>query len=56
MERVPGTPGIGSWVSPRAGVDDMEKRKFSILPGLNSDLSVVQLVASLYTDYTIPAL
>jgi hypothetical protein len=33
-EEAPGTNGIGGWVGPRAGVDDMEKRKFLILPGL----------------------
>jgi hypothetical protein len=29
-----GTHWIGDWVSPRASPDDMEKRKFLILPGL----------------------
>jgi hypothetical protein len=38
-------------VDPRGGLDDMEKRKFLTLPGLNSDPSVVQPVASRYTDY-----
>jgi hypothetical protein len=33
----------------------MEKRKFLTLPGLNSDPSVVQPVASRYTNYAIPA-
>jgi hypothetical protein len=33
-ERPPGTHWIGSWVNPRAGVDDVEKRKFLTLPGL----------------------
>jgi hypothetical protein len=32
-ERVPGTHWIGGWVSPRAGLDDVEKRKFLTLPG-----------------------
>jgi hypothetical protein len=27
-------PGIGGWVDPRAGLDDVEKRKFLTLPGL----------------------
>jgi hypothetical protein len=30
----PGTHWIGGWVGPRAGMDDLEKRKFLTLPGL----------------------
>jgi hypothetical protein len=30
----PGTHWIGGWVGPRAGPDDVEKRKFLTLPGL----------------------
>jgi hypothetical protein len=33
-ERAPGTHLIGSWVGPRADLDDVEKRKFLALPGL----------------------
>jgi hypothetical protein len=33
-ERVPGTNQLGGWVGPRAGLDDVEKRKFLTLPGL----------------------
>jgi hypothetical protein len=33
-ERAPGTHWIGGWVGPRAGLDDVEKRKFLSLPGL----------------------
>jgi hypothetical protein len=33
-ERAPGTHWIGGWVGPRAGLDEVEKRKFLILPGL----------------------
>jgi hypothetical protein len=43
-------------VYPRAGLDDVEKRKFLILPGLELRPSVVQPVASSYTDCAIPAL
>jgi hypothetical protein len=33
-ERAPCTHWIGGWVGPRAGLDDVEKRKFLTLPGL----------------------
>jgi hypothetical protein len=33
-ERAPGTHWIGVWVDLRAGLDDLEKRKFLTLPGL----------------------
>jgi hypothetical protein len=33
-ERAPGTHWIGSWVDPRAGLDNMEKRKFLTLSEL----------------------
>jgi hypothetical protein len=33
-ERAPGTHCIGGWVDPRVGLDDVEKRKFLILAGL----------------------
>jgi hypothetical protein len=55
-ERAPRTHWIGSWVSPRAGLDDVEKRKFLILPGLElRPLLVVQPVGSRYTNCAIPA-
>jgi hypothetical protein len=31
-EKAPGTHWIGVWVGPRAGLDDVEKRKFLTLP------------------------
>jgi hypothetical protein len=37
----------------RAGLNDVEKRKFLTLRDSNSDPSVVQPVASHYTDYVI---
>jgi hypothetical protein len=33
-ERAPGTFRIGGWVDPRAGLDNVEKRKFLTVPGL----------------------
>jgi hypothetical protein len=51
----PGTHWIGGWVGPRAGLDDMERRQFLTLPGHNSEPSVVEPVASRYTDCVIPA-
>jgi hypothetical protein len=33
-ERAPGTHWIGSWVDPRANLDDLEKRKLLTIPGL----------------------
>jgi hypothetical protein len=33
-ERAPGTQWIGGWVGPRAGLNDVEKRKFLTLPEL----------------------
>jgi hypothetical protein len=32
-ERAPATHWIVGWVDPRAGLDDVEKRKFLTLPG-----------------------
>jgi hypothetical protein len=34
QEKAPGTHWIGGWVKPRAGLDEMEKRKFLTLLGL----------------------
>jgi hypothetical protein len=47
-ERAPGIYWIGGWVGPRAGLDDVEKRKFFTLPGLE-----FQPVAIRKTDYVI---
>jgi hypothetical protein len=33
-ERAPSTHWAGGWVGPRTGLDDVEKRKFLTLPGL----------------------
>jgi hypothetical protein len=43
-------------VGPETGQDDVEKRKILTLLGLvNPDPSVIQPVASRYTNYAIPA-
>jgi hypothetical protein len=47
----PGTHLIGSWVDPRAGLDDVEKIQFLPYRNSNSYPSVAQPVASRYTDY-----
>jgi hypothetical protein len=54
-ERAPTTHWMGGWVGPGAGLDDVEKRKFLTLLGLQLDPSVIQPIASRYTDYTIMA-
>jgi hypothetical protein len=48
-EGAPGTHWIGGWVDLRAGLDDLEKRKFLTIPGL--ELRPL----GRYTDYAIPA-
>jgi hypothetical protein len=45
-EKSPGIHWIGGWADHRDGMDDVEKTTFLTLSGL----SVVQPVASLYTD------
>jgi hypothetical protein len=52
-KRAPGTHWIGGWVGPRTGPDDVEKRKFLTLPGL--ELRRLCRPASHYTDCAIPA-
>jgi hypothetical protein len=54
-ERIHGTHWIGRWVDPRAGLDDVEKRKFLTLPGLElrPPPLVVQAVARRYSDCAI---
>jgi hypothetical protein len=53
LGETPGSHRIGGWIHPRAGPDDVKKRKF-----LDSNFvtTVVQPVASHYTDCAIPAL
>jgi hypothetical protein len=42
-------------VDPRTSLDDVGKREFLNLSGLKFEPSVVQLLASRYTDYAIPS-
>jgi hypothetical protein len=45
----PGTRWIGGWVNPRAGLDDVDSRKFLTLPGLEPrTLSLPARSQSLY--------
>jgi hypothetical protein len=55
-ERALGTHWIGGWANPRACLDDVQKRNFWTIPGLEIRPSVVQSVVSCYTDCAIPAL
>jgi hypothetical protein len=50
VERASSTRSTGCSVGPRAGLDDVENRKFLTLPGLNSDPSVVQPVGAVQTE------
>jgi hypothetical protein len=52
-ESAPCTHCIGGWVNSRFDPDHVEKRKFLTLPGLELRPSVVQPVASYYTDCAI---
>jgi hypothetical protein len=54
-ERTPGTHWIGGWVNPRAGLDNMERRKFLTYRDWksNSDPSFLQPVASRYDECAI---
>jgi hypothetical protein len=51
----PGTHWIGGWVDPRAGLDNVRRENFCPHRDSNSDASVVQPVASPYTERAIPA-
>jgi hypothetical protein len=52
-ESAPGTYWIGSWVDPRTGLDDVEKRKFLNLPGLELQALGRPTRSQRYTDYSI---
>jgi hypothetical protein len=56
-ERAPGTHWIGVWVSPRAVLDAVVKKKIpSPLRESNPTTPIVQPVAQRYTDWAITAL
>jgi hypothetical protein len=55
-ERVPSIQWIGSWVDSRVGMDDVEKRKFLTLLGLEHRPFVIQPLASRHTDCATPSL
>jgi hypothetical protein len=55
-ERALDTHWLGGWMGPRAGLDDVERRKFLTLQYSNSDPSLVQPVANRYIDCAIMAL
>jgi hypothetical protein len=55
VEKAPSTHWIGGLVDSRAGLNNVQKRKFLILLDSNSNPSAVQPIASRYTDYTILA-
>jgi hypothetical protein len=50
----PHTQGIGGWVDPRIGLEDVEKKNVCPYRGSKPDPSAVQPVSSRYTDYAIP--
>jgi hypothetical protein len=54
-ERAPGIHWIGGRVDPKAGLHDVEKRKFLTLLGLELRPLGRPVVASPYSDYAIPA-
>jgi hypothetical protein len=47
---------VRGWVDPRAGLDDVEKRKFLTLPELELRPLGRPTVANRYSDYVIPVL
>jgi hypothetical protein len=55
-EKARGTHRIGVWVGPRAGLDDVERRKSCPYRDSNCDPSDVQRVTSRYTNLDISVL
>jgi hypothetical protein len=55
-KRLPGTHWLGSWVDPRTGLDDVERKEKSCSYwDSNSDPTAAQPAASCNTDCAIPA-
>jgi hypothetical protein len=55
--KAPVTHWIGGWVDPRSGLDDVEKRKFFTLPGLELlPLGRPARSQLLYETITVPVL
>jgi hypothetical protein len=54
-DRAPGTHWIGGCVDSRAGLDDMEKGKFLILPGLELQPLSRPAHSQSYTNYALLA-
>jgi hypothetical protein len=52
-ERALGTHFIGGWVDLRAGLDDLEKRKFLALPGLELERIFVENVIYKISNYDV---
>jgi hypothetical protein len=55
-ERLPGTHWIGGWMAPEPVWTLWERENSWPYRDLNSDPTVIQPVASQYTDFAIPAL
>jgi hypothetical protein len=53
-ERTPGTQWVGGWMGLRASLDDVEKKQFLTVPGLELRPLSLPTVASRYSDYAIP--
>jgi hypothetical protein len=54
-ERTPSAHWLGSCVDPRVGLEEVEKRKFLTLPGLEVRTLGRPARSQSHTDYAIPA-
>jgi hypothetical protein len=53
VERAPGTHWIKGWVNPRAGLDDVENKKFLTLPGLELIIIIIIIIIIITIIITI---